>query len=73
MFRVLLKLDKFFLKYEVGRGVKLIPPSSQEKLPSKRPALLNDVKQQFFNEKDKLNLELVKSVKEQIDIPKKAK
>ena len=31
---------------------------------------LNDVKQQFFNEKDKVNLELVKSLKEQIDILK---
>ena len=29
--------------------------------------ILNDVKQQFFNEKDKVNLELVKSLKEQID------
>ena len=32
--------------------------------------ILNDVKQQFFNEKDKVNLELVKSLKEQIDIIK---
>ena len=32
--------------------------------------LLNDVKQQFFNEGDKVNLELVKKVKEQIDILK---
>ena len=32
--------------------------------------ILNDVKQQFFNEKDKVNLELVKSLKEQIDILK---
>ena len=32
--------------------------------------VLNDVKQQFFNEKDKVNLELVKSLKEQIDILK---
>ena len=31
---------------------------------------LNDVKQQFFNEKDKVNLELVKSLKEQIYILK---
>ena len=30
--------------------------------------ILNDVKQQFFKEKDKVNLELVKSLKEQIDI-----
>ena len=29
--------------------------------------ILDDVKQQFFNEKDKVNLELVKSLKEQID------
>ena len=29
--------------------------------------ILNDVKQQFFNEKDKVNLELVQSLKEQID------
>ena len=27
--------------------------------------ILNDVKQQFFNEKDNVNLELVKSLKEQ--------
>ena len=32
--------------------------------------ILNDVKQQFFNEKDKVNLELVQSLKEQIDSPK---
>ena len=32
--------------------------------------ILNDVKQQFFKEKDKVNLELVKSLKEQIDILK---
>ena len=32
--------------------------------------ILNDVKQQFFNEKDKINLELVKSLKAQIDILK---
>ena len=28
---------------------------------------LNDVKQHFFNEKNKVNLELLKSLKEQID------
>ena len=32
--------------------------------------LLNDVKQQFFSEKDKVNLELVKRLKEQTDILK---
>ena len=32
--------------------------------------ILNDVKQQFFNEKDKVNFELVKSLKEQINIIK---
>ena len=32
--------------------------------------ILNDVKQKIFNEKDKVNLELVKSLKEQIDILK---
>ena len=32
--------------------------------------LLNDVKQQFFSEKDKVNLELVKTLKEQTDILK---
>ena len=31
---------------------------------------LNDVKQQFFKEKDKVNLELLKSLKEQIEILK---
>ena len=37
MYKVVLKLDKFFLKYEWG--VKLpLPP--KEKLPSKNPALL---------------------------------
>ena len=36
MCKVLLMLDKFFLKYE--GGIKLTPP--QEKLPSKSPALL---------------------------------
>ena len=35
-----------------------------------RKETLNDVKQQFFNEKNKLNLELVKSLKEQTDILK---
>ena len=40
MYKVILKLDKFFLKYEGGGGggLKLSPP--QEKLPSKSPALL---------------------------------
>ena len=39
MCKVILMLDKYFLKYE--RGVKLItPPPPQKKLPSKRPALL---------------------------------
>ena len=31
---------------------------------------LNDVKQQFYNEKGKVNLQLVKSLKEQIDVHK---
>ena len=31
---------------------------------------LNDVKQQFYNEKGKVNLQLVKSLKEQIDVLK---
>ena len=33
--------------------------------------ILNDVRQQFFNEKDKVNLELAKSLKEQIEILKR--
>ena len=42
MHKVILILDKFFLKYEGGGGggVKLTPPSPQEKLASKSPALL---------------------------------
>ena len=36
MYKVVLKLDKFFLKYE--GEVKLTPP--QEKIPAKSPALL---------------------------------
>ena len=35
----MLILDKFFLKYEEGVGVKLTP-LPQKKLPSKSPALL---------------------------------
>ena len=30
--------------------------------------ILNDIKQLFFNEKDKVNLKWVKSLKEQIDL-----
>ena len=33
--------------------------------------ILNDIKQQFFNVKDKLNLVLIKDLKEQIDILKR--
>ena len=42
MYKVILILDKFFLKYE-GRGVKLTPshpPPPQKKLSSKSPVLL---------------------------------
>ena len=35
--------------------------------------ILDDVKQEFFNEKDKVYFELVKSLKEQIDILKSEK
>ena len=42
----------------------------QAALKHLKKKILNDVKQQFFNEKDKVNLELVKSLKEQIDILK---
>ena len=42
----------------------------QAALKHLKKEILNDVKQQFFNEKDKVNLELVKSLKEQIDILK---
>ena len=42
----------------------------QAALKHLKKELLNDVKQQFFSEKDKVNLELVKTLKEQIDILK---
>ena len=38
MYSVILKFDKFFLKYEGERGQ--IDPSPMEKVPSKSPALL---------------------------------
>ena len=42
----------------------------QAALNHSKKEILNDVKQKIFNEKDKVNLELVKSLKEQIDILK---
>ena len=42
LYKVILILDKFFLKYE--GGVKLIPPPSQAELPSKNPALLGFIR-----------------------------
>ena len=33
--------------------------------------ILNDVKQQFFNEKDKVNLVLIKDLKEQVEVLKR--
>ena len=42
----------------------------QAALKHLKKEILNDVKQQFFNEGDKVNLELVKTLKEQINILK---
>ena len=39
MYKVLLTLGKFFLKYEGGWGSNWPPISPQENLPSKSPAL----------------------------------
>ena len=49
LYKVLFKLDKFFLKYE--GGIKLIP-CPQEKLPSKSPAILGFKFDYLKNEKN---------------------
>ena len=43
MYKVILILDKFFLKRGGGTEVKLIPSPRQEKLPLKGPALLGSM------------------------------
>ena len=52
MYKVILILDKFFLKYE--EGVKLTP-HPQKKLPSKSPALLGLNKSKHVLAENELN------------------